>query len=698
MKKVILVSALMAGLSLPAFMTASALAAEAPVTRVILSSSGLAHFEHDLAVDGNSSLQLPVRFEQVNDVLKSLVVFDAKGTLGGITLPGKQPLEQVFKDLPFSQQDMTHLVTLLNAYQGAEVKVSGTMNATGTLVNIVPEHIMLDDDRMVQRHRITVLTAEGLKTTLLEDLSTVQFTEEKVRKEIDRALKAVRENSTYERRVLNVNLVGKEKRDVTLAYVVEAPLWKTAYRMVLPEKDGDTGLLQGWAVVENTTANDWDNVDLTLVSGNPVTFRQELYESYYVQRPEIPVEVFGRVMPRVDSGAMDTAAEMERAPARQQALMKSRGAADSMRESMAFSDGMPPMATMAASPEMAQRAETGMGSVAQMSNAAQSSEATTQVLFRFPTRFDLTAGDTMMVPFVSRNVPMERVFVYQPETHATHPLAAVELTNDGDTGLPPGILTLYEESAVLNGTSFVGDAQLPVLGKGEERFVSYALDSKTSIDRQVKNTSKQGRVTISQGVMKVAYTYRSETDYTVKAPAEEERTVILEHPRQGDYKLISPDPKDVEVTKTHYRIKVPVKAGEAKTVAVVLERDAWNSYTISSLRTDDLMAYATSRGDLTPEVRKVFAELAALRRKADGIETQLRYNEQQRQTIFRDQERVRENLKALSGKSDVKDTYLDKLEEQEEQLSDLQKQKDKLSAEHAELMRDMKDYIANISL
>ena len=81
--------------------------------------------------------------------------------------------------------------------------------------------------------------------------------------------------------------------------------------MVVPETGKTQGLLQGWAVVENMTASDWNNVDLTLVSGNPVTFRQALYESYYVSRPEIPVQVFGRVMPRVDRGSVATAADME---------------------------------------------------------------------------------------------------------------------------------------------------------------------------------------------------------------------------------------------------------------------------------------------------------------------------------------------------------------------------------------------------
>jgi hypothetical protein len=180
-----------------------------------------------------------------------------------------------------------------------------------------------------------------------------------------------------------------------------------------------------------------------------------------VSRPEIPVQVFGRVMPRVDQGTVATAEEMQ---AEADEAGYGGGAAPSgrlgMREegkAMRAKGMLAPAAPMAMAMDAAAPAEyaaTGMASMAQAANAAQSAEATTQVLFRFPDRFDLKSGQSMMVPFVSREVPMERVSLYQPETHPTHPLAAVEIRNDGDSGLPPGVLTLYEESALLKGTSF----------------------------------------------------------------------------------------------------------------------------------------------------------------------------------------------------------------------------------------------------
>jgi len=685
---------------------------EIPVDRVILSTSGLANFVHKMQVKDNATVEFPVRFEQVDDILKSLVIFDRQGRLGGVTLPGKQPLEQVFKDLPFTQEQLSNPMLLINAYQGAAITLKGGGNAeiSGKVIQVTPEQVELEDGKTVTKHRISVMTAEGMRQALLEDLQSMRFDDAKIRGEIARALDSIRENGTSERRMLTVSLPGEGARPVTLSYVVDAPLWKTAYRLVLPEGEGKDkkGLLQGWAVVENMTASDWNNVDMTLVSGNPVTFRQSLYESYYVQRPEIPVQVFGRVMPRTDSGAVSTASDMERrdygnvvggAPAAPAPAMMKSASGDPLsqwRQAAAERSRIErPMS--AESVAMDSGGYGGMRNVAQAASAAQSAEATTQVLFRFPDRFSLKSGQSMMLPFVSREVPMERVAFYQPDTHPRHPLAAVELKNDGDTGLPPGVLTLYEESALLKGTSFVGDANMPVVARGDKRMVSYALDSKTAIDREQKSQSTEGRISVSQGMMRTAMTTRYETIYTIKAPEKEERTVVIEHPRMGDYQIVSPDPKEVEVTDTHYRIRVPVKAGEKKTLNVVLEHQGWQSYTIASFSTPQLAAYATDRGQLDASTRKAFARMAEVRRNMDDIDRKSAELERQRSTIFQDQQRVRENLRSLTGTSDVQQRYLSKLNEQEDLISKIDAQRDEMAAKRQKLESDLNKLIAELS-
>lgn len=708
----LLAATLLSTTALSAARAAETGAGEIPVDRVILSTSGLANFVHKMQVTDSASVEFPVRFEQVDDILKSLVIFDKKGRLGGVTLPGKQPLAQVFKDLPFTQEQLASPMLLLNAYQGATITLKGNSSAgmTGKIIQVVPEEVVVDQDKSVTKHRISIMTAEGMRQALLEDLDSMSFDDAKIRAEIARALDSIRENGTSERRMLTVSLPGEGARQVTLSYVVDAPLWKTAYRLVLPEGEGKDkkGLLQGWAVVENMTASDWNNVDMTLVSGNPVTFRQSLYEAYYVPRPEIPVQVFGRVMPRTDQGAVglrQNLADMSDniiggappAPAAAPMMKAMRGRAEMSAQALS-ADGVQAYEPLAESVSMAAGGYGGISQVAQAASAAQSAEATTQVLFRFPDRFSLKSGQSMMLPFVSREVPMERVALYQPDTHPRHPLAAVEIRNDGETGLPPGVLTLYEENSMLKGTSFVGDANLSVVPRGDKRMVSYALDSKTTIDREQKSKAVEGRISVAQGIMKTAVTSRLETVYTIKAPEKEDRTVVIEQPRMGDYKIISPDAKEVEMTETHYRLRVPVKAGEEKTFTVVMEQQGFQSYAITGFSTLQLAAYATKQGELDAKARKAFAELAAVRRKMDDLDRQRRELDRQRSTIFQDQERVRENLRSLSGSSDVQQRYLRKLNEQEDQISKIDAARDDLAAQRAKLETDLNKKISEMSI
>ena len=683
-------------------------AGDIPVDRVILSTSGLAQFEHHTQVTGDAMVEFPVRLDQVDDILKSLVVFDAKGRLGSVTLPGKQPLDQIFKDMPFTRQQLDDAPMLLNAYQGAAVTIKGADVATmGKIIHVVPETVSLEHDKTVIKHRLSLMTDVGLKSTLLEDLQSLQFDDKKIQADISRALDAVRENSTSDRRTLSVNLLGKEARDVTLSYVVPAPLWKTAYRMVVPAPGKDKGLLQGWAIIENMTAGDWKNVDLSLISGNPVTFHQALYPSYYVTRPDVPVQVFGMALPRVDEGTVGVAGQMqhETDPAYRRAMEEAdrQDGATVRRKGLAMG-GMAmakqaPMAPMAMNDMAAEEslAATGMAQVSDVAHAATSAEATTQVLFRFPDKFNLTAGQSMMLPFVSHDVPMQRVSLYQPDTNAQHPLAAVEIINDGESSLPPGVLTLYEESPLLKGTNFVGDAQLSVLNKGEKRIVSYALDNKTTIDRADKNTSTEGQITAARGVIRTAVKNHVETVYTIKAPAEEDRVVIIEHPRMGaDYKIVEPDPKDIEVTDRYYRLKVAVKAGETKPVKIVLESLLWQSFSIMDMPLERLAAYA-STGSLSPAAQQAFAELAQLRQALDELDRKISAVDEKKQVLFSDQERVRENLKSLDSKSAVQQKYLDKLNVQEDEVSKLDQERQALSEQRQAKATELDKKIATMS-
>ncbi len=321
---------------------------------------------------------------------------------------------------------------------------------------------------------------------VLEELSALRFTDAKTKAQIDRALLGLAENRAKERRTLSIGLLGQGKRAVGFSYVVAAPVWKTSYRLVLP-KEGGKARLQGWGVVENLTGSDWKEVELSLVSGNPVALKQALYSAFYVDRPEIPVSASLRVLPKLDDAEKNARISLEG-----QKDKHSEGEAQHLAElrpadSQGLRCGCAP-----AQGRIDDLASTVTEEFGKPALTAATEEAATQVLYRFPAKISLASGSSMMVPYVDREVSATRTFLYQPDTNARRPLAALKLKNDGEAALPAGILTAFE-TAGDGAANFAGDAQMPLTPKGAEKFVTFALDSKTDI-RRTDDGSKQTRL------------------------------------------------------------------------------------------------------------------------------------------------------------------------------------------------------------
>jgi hypothetical protein len=184
-------------------------------------------------------------------------VFDDRGAVGGIRLPGQEPLAQAFRDLTFTREALESPVALLNALQGAEVTVVGPSPMAGRIVRVVAEASQGPNETTITRNRVTLMGASGLQTFIFEEAISVSFSDANLQAEVGRALRAIAENRARDRRTLtviaraNANDNGSP-RTVRVGYVVEVPLWKTAYRLIInPDPAVTRGRMQGWAVIEN---------------------------------------------------------------------------------------------------------------------------------------------------------------------------------------------------------------------------------------------------------------------------------------------------------------------------------------------------------------------------------------------------------------------------------------------------------------
>src|SRR5205823_4888069 len=178
-------------------------------------------------------------------------------------------------------------------------------------------------------------------------------------------------------------------RQVRVGYVVGVPLWKASYRLSLPaDVEPATARLQGWAVLENFSGQPWNEIELTLLSGNPVTFRQALYESYYVPRPSVPVESRGRILPPADTGAL-------------------AGAAAGKVPIPPPPAPPPPPAMPAPAPRpgdvFARQAAPAAPPPAAIEPAAAAEEAT-QIAFTPAYKVNVAAGQSLMLPLIDREL------------------------------------------------------------------------------------------------------------------------------------------------------------------------------------------------------------------------------------------------------------------------------------------------------
>ena len=496
---------------IPAGLPAHAAPGDLVLQRVMLSTGGVGYFEYGAEVEGDAELALKVPLDQVDDVLKSIVVFDDAGAVGQVRLPGREPLAQIFRDLPFGPAALESPAALLNQLQGARIRTSGGRVLEGRVLKVTTETATLPNGLgTTVRHRVSLVTAAGVQQFILEQAEAVEFVDPALKAQVGEALEAVAAHRLQDSRTLTIVTRGEGRRVVGVGYVIAVPLWKASYRLGLPAA-GQEGpaRLRGWAHVDNLSGQDWNGVDLTLVSGNPVTFRQALYTAYFVNRPEVPVEVLGRVLPRLDQGIVGGArilggAERDKAAGQafrlQQGLAKARVARAESKEVAAAPAPMRRSRAIGAVSALAEDELADRPFEPAAMIAATADEAATQVVFRLPRPVTVADGQSLMVPIADRTVPGERIALYQPATHALHPLASVRLVNETESGLPPGSLTLYE-TAANRAVTYLGDARLSVLPAGDARLVSFALDQKVRIDRESKGTRRILKARINKGVV-----------------------------------------------------------------------------------------------------------------------------------------------------------------------------------------------------
>lgn len=670
------------------YLSAGVTAQSLDLKRVTLSSSGVGYFEYEAVVDRDATLRLPVKLDQVDDVLKSLVVYDSKGGVGGISLPGREPLAELLRQLPFDAAALNSMPELLQALRGAQLVVrTASGELRGRIVSVEPFTIQAQGKEgfSTTQNRVALMTAQGMQRFVLEEARSWQFSDAALRDQVDGALASMAANRARDGRTLEIVTKGSERRTVRIGYVTSVPIWKSAYRLTVPSQGEKTGQLQGWAVVENLSGQDWKDVELTLTSGKPVAFAQNLYSSYFNQRPQVPVEMPNRIVPRADTGAIAARAEFTppvAAPA--PAPMVARAA---------------PAPAPAPAPAMPRSAPAPMAApvpqyqgFADASDAAQAQDQDTQMSYRFPLAVSVGSGRSLAVPIIAASLPMERIAQHQPQVSNQNPLAAIQVTNNSTNILPAGAVTIYEAGE--RGGSFLGDAQLAVLPAGDNRMLAFALDQKISLISSVNNTNTTTRVGLERSILVVDTVERIVHTYAVKSSQTQEQNVVVEVPKYAGHTLSAPSGKLLGETAGRLRISLPTPASSALTHHIAQER-------VNPMR----VALATAYGPALPEYLRyakdeptatALRRLIALRDQIDTNAALVAQSNSDMGSLREEQKRLRENLESAEKGGALHRRFTASLNESEDKIEKSVMARDIAQAARIKSEAELKAYLASL--
>jgi hypothetical protein len=679
-----------------------------PIAQAVLFSSGVGYFQREGDIEGNQRIDLSFPVGDINDLLKSMVLQDlGGGHVSAVSYESRDPIDKTLKSFAINLTQNPGYGQILNQARGEKVEVTlqssssaqpGTL--TGTILGVEAQE-QPAKDKTVKVEMLNLWCAEGMRSVKLADVGRVRFLNPVMENEVRRALEVLALSHDTQKKAVSLVFSGEGKRPVKVSYVVENPIWKTSYRLVLG-KDGKP-FLQGWAVVENPSDEDWNNVRMALISGRPISFQMDLYQPLYVPRPVVEPELFASLRPQTYTEAMERQAEALTAPppafkmpaggmgaaarAEDRAPPKKDAEKDmgrQMRRSVIFNGAAPTKAEEASFRE-ALHATAGVQSAATAGNLGDFF----QYVIDHPV--SLPRQKSAMLPIVNTDVEGAKVSIYNERTLPKHPLLGLRLKNTTGVHLMQGPITVFEKN------TYAGDSRILDLQKNEERLISYAVDLGTEVEPVVKQDAERFTlVKIVKGILHMTTKVRESKTYNVKNRSEQDRVVLIEHPYRPEFKLVSKE-KPKERARDVYRFDLTVPAGKSASQEVAEERDLVNQIAISNLD-DPTIKLVFSSKTTSPKVIEALKKSQDLKFKLADTQRELGLVRQQLADIERDQTRIRANLKDTPATAEAYKKYLAKLDAQEGEIDKLTARIKELQEAENQQRKEYDNYLANLNV
>jgi hypothetical protein len=664
---------------LPVLTAAVAFAADLPVKQVVLYKHGVGFFERAGRLGPGESARLDFDASEMNDVLKSLVIEEQGGAkISGMRYDSMDPLSHKLAEFPFQIGGSQPLSAMLDQLKGARLELKLGSEAVAGL--IVTGRMIEGSDKQPEREQLTLLLDNGeLRTLDLGAATAVHFSDPKLQEQFKDYLAALAASRSKDKRSVYLDSTGTAARDVVASYTIPAPVWKSSYRLIFG--DGGKPTLEGWAIVDNTTSEDWTDIRLSLVSGRPISFISQLYAPRYVERPTAELADDRAARPVVHEGAFAMAGAAGGpggggggGPVKGEALGEPHMIGGNM------SMGALAMAPSATPVYRLQQPST----IVSNASGQELGELFEYVIGQPVT---IRKNESAMLPFLQQQIGGRKLLIYSDQS-SQHPTNAAELTNTSGKTLDGGPITVYD------GGAYGGEALMETLKAGDKRLISYAVDLGTRITFAFDG--KQAVVRefhASRGLLTTKMAAEETRTYTIRNVDQKAKTLIVEHPLRPNYTLLNQKP--AEKTPSAYRFEIQLAAGATQEFPVSEERVFDQTYAVITLTPDVILAYVQNRS-LSDASRAQLQRIATQKTQIAENDRALADVRTQIADLTSEEDRIRRNiesLNAVSGQQQQVQNYARQIDAHEQQLATLrdtqaaqQKRKSALEADLAKLV------------
>ena len=678
-------------------------AARLPVSRVILYKNGVGYFEHAGRVRGSQDVNVDFTTAQLNDVLKSLTVLDlGKGRITGVSYNSTAPLEKRLGSLHLPVGENPTTAQFLDALRGARVEVhNASSTVTGRLLSIEEREVVHEGSKndagdeeksRIRLTQVSLVTESGeVRIFDLTPSTTIRVVEKDVNDEVGKYLGLVASTRDQDVRRMTISTAGDGERNLLVSYISEVPVWKSTYRIVVPNEGKP--LLQGWAIVDNTVGEDWDNVELSLVAGSPQSFVQELSQPYYTRRPVVAIPENAMLTPQTHEATMEEFDKLQQFAKLQQPPPAAPVAGVVGGVPGGVAGGV--IGGIMASPKMAMPAKIRSGSGGGVGGGvyrnwvgdgaphpdsteiAENLESSTSVgqtqelgdLFEYKPadRVTIRKNQSALVPILQTRIDAEKVSVWNPSESSV--LRALWLNNTSDLTLDVGSFN------VLEGDAFAGEGLMVAIKPGEKRLLSYAADMGVLVDAKEKSDNQHvSKIVIAHGTMTQTTQERQETSYMIRNRDTDKRTLVIEHPARPGWKLEGDAP--AESSASYHRFRIAIDPKKTTWFVVKEYRPLTNRYLITNISDDEIKVFVSQKM-INADVEKALRKVIQQKNDIAVIDAVITGRRGQITSISEDQQRVRENMKALKGSAEEKalvERYVRQLNEQEDRMQSLRRE------------------------